>query len=53
MSLRVRNGEMSNTLYRACMAQLHMLRAAKDKAPGMPPPGPEAPNYALMMRVKR
>ena len=44
---------MNNSLYRACMAQLQMLLAAKDKAPDTPPFGPDAPNYALMMRVKR
>lgn len=44
---------MRNELYRACLAQLQMLLAAKERTPNLPPLGPDAPNYALMMRVKR
>jgi hypothetical protein len=44
---------MKDSLYRACMAQLQMMLAAREKTPELPPIGPEAPNYALMMRVKR
>lgn len=44
---------MQDGLYRACMAQLQLLLAAKQKEPDRPPLGPDAPNYALMMRVRR
>ena len=44
---------MRHDLYRACLAQLQMLLAAKERAPMTPPLGPDAPNYAMMMRVRR
>jgi hypothetical protein len=35
------------------MAQLQLLLAAKERTPELPPIGPDTPNYALMMRIRR
>jgi hypothetical protein len=44
---------MKDSLYRACMVQLQQLLASKERTPEQPALGPGAPNYALMMRVRR
>jgi len=44
---------MQHSLYRACMAQLQNLLAAKERTNPPPQIGADAPNYALMMRVRR
>lgn len=44
---------MKYSLYRACLVQLQALIAAKDKPPEVRAPARDAPNCALIMRVRR